>query len=289
MNLVGKIFTVFIFVMSLVFMSLAVAVYATHKNWKTLVDNPQETATTENPLGYKQKLENAKVANQRLKDEKDKIETDLSDALTLKQADLTKAENKSIDLAGKLSELQEKYDELLLSQRAAVGAMKAAQTEAETLRAENVGLRAEIRTTEADRDAQFKEVVRLTDEIHQVVSEVKRLRAREKDLAVQYSEALEVLRFFGKTPVPTNYPGPPDVDGLVLATPGGGLVEISIGADDGLLKGHLLQIVRSGGGQGTYVGKVEVLKTDPDKSVCKVDPKYLKSPVQRGDRVYSRL
>ena len=34
MNLVGKIFIVLILVMSLVFMSFAVVVYATHHNWK---------------------------------------------------------------------------------------------------------------------------------------------------------------------------------------------------------------------------------------------------------------
>lgn len=34
MNLVGKIFVLLIFIMSLVFMSTAVMVYATHRNWK---------------------------------------------------------------------------------------------------------------------------------------------------------------------------------------------------------------------------------------------------------------
>ena len=34
MNLLGKIFTVLIFVMSIVFMSLSLMVFATHKNWK---------------------------------------------------------------------------------------------------------------------------------------------------------------------------------------------------------------------------------------------------------------
>ena len=37
MNLVGKIFVVLIFVMSVVFMAFAMAVYATHKNWREVV------------------------------------------------------------------------------------------------------------------------------------------------------------------------------------------------------------------------------------------------------------
>ena len=37
MNLVGKIFIVLIFVMSLVFMAFSMAVYATHRNWREVV------------------------------------------------------------------------------------------------------------------------------------------------------------------------------------------------------------------------------------------------------------
>ena len=43
MTLVGKIFTVLIFVMSIVFMSFAVMTFATHKNWKEYVTNPVVT------------------------------------------------------------------------------------------------------------------------------------------------------------------------------------------------------------------------------------------------------
>ena len=42
MNLVGKIFVVLIFVMSLVFMAFAMAVYATHRNWREEVTRPRE-------------------------------------------------------------------------------------------------------------------------------------------------------------------------------------------------------------------------------------------------------
>ena len=54
MNLVGKIFTVLIFVMSLVFMTFAIMVYATQKNWKLVVNNSQDTV--ERPLGLSQRL-----------------------------------------------------------------------------------------------------------------------------------------------------------------------------------------------------------------------------------------
>ena len=44
------------------------------------------------------------------------------------------------------------------------------------------------------------------------------------------------------------------VDGVVTATPGAGLIEISLGSDDGLIKGHKLEVYRIGGGHNAYVG-----------------------------------
>ena len=44
MNLLGKIFIVAIMIMSVVFMTLALMVYATHKNWKDVVERPHRSA-----------------------------------------------------------------------------------------------------------------------------------------------------------------------------------------------------------------------------------------------------
>ena len=62
MNLVGKIFIMLIFVMSLFWMGFAVVVYATHTNWKDLVENPQ--------TGLNQRLQSEKEHTQGLEDQK---------------------------------------------------------------------------------------------------------------------------------------------------------------------------------------------------------------------------
>jgi len=63
MTLIGKIFTMLILVMSIVFMSFAVMVFATHKNWKeqalTLKQQVQDAYTTNNAL--RGELENARL------------------------------------------------------------------------------------------------------------------------------------------------------------------------------------------------------------------------------------
>jgi hypothetical protein len=168
--------------------------------------------------------------------------------------------------------------------------MDATQKTLAALRQEVTGLRTDIAQAQQDKDTHFDRVVELTDQFHQSVNELKRLKARQVTLAEEHAKALDVLRLFSLKPVPTLYRDqPPEVDGVVLAVTGDGLVEISNGADEGLLKGHKLQVYRIGGGRSVYVGRIEVVQTDPDKAVCKIEPKYQKSPVQKGDRVASKL
>ena len=52
MNLMGKILVVLILVFSMVFMGITLAVYATHTNWRLVVDN--ENASAGQPLGLRQ-------------------------------------------------------------------------------------------------------------------------------------------------------------------------------------------------------------------------------------------
>jgi hypothetical protein len=66
-----------------------------------------------------------------------------------------------------------------------------------------------------------------------------------------------------------------------------GLVEISAGSDDGLRKGDKFEVVRRGdGSKSSYVGRIEVVEITTDHAVCRSDPKMLRSPIQRGDRVF---
>jgi hypothetical protein len=82
---------------------------------------------------------------------------------------------------------------------------------------------------------------------------------------------------------------PPKLDGVVLAARANGLVEISLGSDDGLRKGHQAYIYRKQKGQSKPVAKIEVVEVTPDKSVGKVIPEFRLGPIERDDRVATRL
>ena len=64
MSLVGKIFTMLILILSIIFMAFAMMVFATHKNWKTAATKLQTDLAT---------------ANTALKDAKDALEREKND------------------------------------------------------------------------------------------------------------------------------------------------------------------------------------------------------------------
>jgi len=288
MNLVGKIFVVVILVMSVVFMSFAMAVYATHKNWRDVVVNEQASATK--PLGLAPQLRDASARNTDLKNQLDKAIKERDAAIVAKDQVRSKLENE-LDVERKdRRNLEAGYAQEKKDARDAVAAMSATQKNAADYRQELDKKRTEVLEAQQDRDKHFKEVVRLTDDLHQATNEKDQLRKRMEDLSKDLAKAREALRYFDINEN-TDYKSKnaPRIDAVVLATPGVGLIEISLGSDAGLRKGHLLEVYRTIGGHNTYVGRVEVVKTASDKSVCKTDPKFQNSNVMVGDRVASKL
>ena len=291
MNLVGKILTVFILVMSIFFCALAVAVYATHKNWREIVLNP--TAAPGKPLGLQAQLENAKNEKKRLEGEKARLEARLTAERDAAVQALKQLDNEYVLLKDQHEQLQKDLNDIDQERREALAQLKTTEDRLAVLRREvegdqNVpGLRNEILQAQKQREQYFNEMVRVTDEKHEAINELRRLREYQKVLQQDLDNAVTVLRKFKLKPFPEVYEGVPSpVDGVVRAADSRGLVEISIGSDDGLLKGHQLVVYRP---NGTLVGKIEVIRTHPEVSVCQVVRGTLQSPVQRDDLVTSRF
>src|SRR5689334_21313698 len=77
MTLVGKIFTVLIFVMSICFMTASAMVFATHKNWKEYA--VAQTSVNGKPVGLEKQLADLKVLEQSLKDELERLKRRLEE------------------------------------------------------------------------------------------------------------------------------------------------------------------------------------------------------------------
>jgi hypothetical protein len=283
MTLLGKIFTVLVFVMSILFMGFAVVVFATHKNWKMMVTN--EAATERYPKGYKKRLEEELQTNKTLKEELAKLSGQLAQEQAARRHAIGALETKLAEAQQRLTEKEAELRTLQSTEGEAAAALKTAQLTVDGLRGEVAQLRVDIRTAQTDRDSQFQKVVQLTDQLHAAQGVEVNLKERQKQLLVditKYKEIVDKLPDSLKTSVRASAP---DLYGLVLQVGAKGLIEVSLGYDDGLRVGHRLEVFRD----NAYLGFAVVEKTDPNKSVARIDEKSQKGKVEVRDRVATRI
>lgn len=287
MNLVGKIFTVLILVMSLVFMSFAVAVYATHKNWREIVMLSRQDASAANKqVGLKLQLEDARAVAKELRDRLDKNQQELEQEKLAHRTAVAKLKTENGDLARKNSTLEQSNKDLTEEKNKATESLGTTEARNKTLLEETLALRQRIRDAEKERDEKADLLVQKTDLLLQAQSEVNRLKEKLAAVAKQLIEAKEVLVRYDLNPDPKFHLGA-TVKGLVTAVRGEGLVEISIGSDDGLKKGARLRVIRADGSM--YLGQVEVLELQTDRGVCRIVQNTQQGAINKGDRVISDL
>lgn len=279
MNLLGKIFVVLILVMSVVFMTLALAVYATHKNWKDIVEGTN---------GLKNQLSTAKTELAQQVDDYNRLEGQLKGELESRLQQVRKLEAERDTLVQRNAGIQSELDQLKAERRDATAAVAATQQNNQRLADEVTGLRADIRTNEQARDQAFATTLKATEDLHQAKGELDNTVERNRQLTSQvanYSAIIDAGGLDKNTPPDAVVP---TVDGMVSRVrqaAGAQLVEVTIGADDGIKQGNTVEVYRG----GRYLGRLEILRTSPDRAVGRVDRRFQQGQIQEGDRVATRL
>lgn len=276
MSLLGKVFIVATLLLSLLFFFAAAAVNATHNNWRDAVITPN--------TGFRDKLADTERVNQQLRAEVEAKQNELAkeqasrrSALSALQTQLTQVRDDLSKKDKQLSDLQAAHSELAASE-------KSSQEVLARLTKETEQLRALITTTRADRDSQFNKVVELTDGVAQLQGELQALTERREQLLGQITmmkSQLDILGINPETPLDLA----PEVKGEILVVGKSGLVEISLGSDDGLREGLELDVSRG----SQYLGRIRVRTTESDKAVCEILESYRKGAIQPGDKVDSKL
>jgi chromosome segregation ATPase len=276
MNWLGKVFVVLILIMSVLFMGLAMAVYATHKNWKTVADN------------LNTQLQAANAANEQLKNAHNRRVEELAAEIEAAEQQVRKLETERVTLADLNVQLQTERDQLKQQEREQIASVAATQELNKGLTTEVTGLRQQIRTEQQARDAAIATTLDATEQLHQISGEYDTARERNEQLMKQVSGLEHVMRESGLDPKTDPTAVVPSIDGVVSQirrVPGAQLVEVTIGADDGLREGNTLEVFRG----AKYLGRIEILETSPDKSVGRVDRRFHEGQIQEGDRVATRL
>ncbi len=276
MNLIGKIFVVIIVVLSLLFMGLAMAVYSTHKNWLAAVNDQKDEI---NMLRSEHEQNTSKY---RLAESNFRLEIDSA------EQQVRKLESERVALVARNDVIQTEVNELKQANRDATAAVSSTQENNSQLARENVGLQTEIISAQEASDAAFAKTLVATSQLHDAAVKLNQEIERNAQLTEQVAGMTTVMRRHDLNPATRPGDVKPRVDGYVsdiTRRAGSESIEVTIGADDGLKRGHTLEVYRG----GKYLGRAEVLQTTPDRAVARIIPSLKKWRIQEGDRVATRL
>ncbi|TWU06234.1 hypothetical protein [Stieleria varia] len=273
MTLLGKAFTVVIFLLSLTFMVLALVVNASHRNWRDLVLGA---------TGYKATIEAIDVENQQLRDAAEEAQASLAREQAARRTALAALQTQLDQLTNEL-ELSVNTNQKLEAKNTELAQLDRSRAEElQRLTEANTILRGQIRKEQEDRDKLFAETLVLTDNLNEVRGVRQELEVRNDALQKQLTRFREIADHMGIRPEDPLDGAPPERNGniLVVDRPKS-LVEVSIGYDDGLRKGHFLNVTRD----GRFITRLRVRETDPNRSVAEIMRDYNEGIILEGDRV----
>ena len=207
MTLLGKCFTVVIFLLSLAFMVLALAVNASHRNWREAVLGPN---------GFKERIEAIKRENEQLEDAQRRAQAQLS--------------REQVARRTALAALQTQYNQLDAIASKATADATALQGQAsklsgdnliktkqlETLTDDTAKLRAQVRQEQQDRDELFAETLKLQDSLNLARGVRLELETRNLSLQKEVTRFREVVDHMGIDPNAPLHGAPPERNGNVL-------------------------------------------------------------------------
>lgn len=277
MNLVGKIFVSLIAIMSIIFFSLTLILYASHKNWKEVASQKEEQIKT-------------------VTDEKNKLSSEkgaLEKSIDQMKADYVKVisalETKSTELAEENKGLAAERDTLAAESQKRMDIITTNDATINEYRTSIETLTKDLAEAQKNRADYLQSLATTINQMHELAGIRGDLEEKNKELTAEFDKALTVLNMNNLEPVPELYDRtlPFMVKGIVEAVQEGpkGLLMISIGSDDGLKPKHTLEVSRG----ASYLGRIEVVTTEPNRAVCQILPQYRQGTIMEGDDVSSKF
>ncbi|MDR0608893.1 MAG: hypothetical protein LBG58_02190 [Planctomycetaceae bacterium] len=275
MNTIFKAFVILIFVMSIMFMAFSVVIYATHTDWKK---RSEDLSTL---------LKESETQKKQLADARDEMVREFNEELSKRRAVIANLETKVEELAKENKQYKEELTQLNEVKEQGIASVKLSHESMQSLRAEVDGLRKDLRNAQEDWAKLNTDLVAKTDEAHDLALQLTNYRSVGEKLLQDYRDAVDVLKKHNLVPRPDLYTGvpPKGIQGIVTEVRPKGWIEISIGEDSGLIRGHELDVVRNIDGRSSYIGKIKIERTEADRSAATIMPEFRRGTVQRGDSV----
>ena len=284
MNYIGKIFVFAVFIMSLVLMTFAGAIYVSHTNWEAEIERkPEECVAGQRP-GYRHLLSEAEKERDSLQKEITRLTESVADEEQKRDQVVAKLQSALAEKHGELEELRKEKAERHETIVTKLQEQKDLQAELTKATEELERLRKEVAGHQATVDTQVKNSVRLASELEETKAFLAVAEERRAQLEKQAENARRLLQQSGLTLDSLPKDRVPVLDGDVVAV-ADDAIQISLGGDDGLQVGHAIEVYRS----GQYIGRAVVRAVKPDHSIAVIVKQFARGVVQRGDKVTTKL
>ena len=284
MTFVGKILVIFIMIFALFFLALSSVVFTTQKNWRS------ETQELQKKVADLQKSKSdAETSLAQGKTQYEGAQKDFETKSALLDSQLTALKQENAQRQQTLTQIQTDLAEKQEILRAAVA-------EAEKRRGETEQLREKLSAVEKQANDFKIAQTELQDEIRVLERQLETATSNNKDLRERVALLSGELRRVGlsddvsRIKSVSNVLPPEPVEGFVRRVDAQNKrVEISIGADDGLVAGHELELYRTKPFP-EYIGKIRIESVDPDQAVGVVIGKTINGKkIQEGDIVSPKI
>jgi hypothetical protein len=282
MNLVGKIFTVVIFVMCLVFSSFALMLHAAHKNWYNEIakqDGYRDQVDKLNKDKSKLQQDYAQFQEQKIKDD-DRYKTRIKEL-----------EAANDDLNNRINDpargLVVQKNQLQAALRKFAADFRLVETNLNELRDETEQLRGENAKAVAERQKIWNDLVVSTTDVAKLGAQIAQLQSRIGPLVKETQTNKALAAYAGVHEADMLKDPPAGLTGEVIAVRQGE-VEISLGYDDGIHKGQRFAVTRPS--TNHYIGDIIVYDVQyPNRAVCRTDPSMMREQIQKYDNVKASL
>lgn len=290
MNFWGRILLVLNVVLSFTFMAYAAAVFNTQTSWKQEAETRQETISQKDA-----QFNTLSQEFETFKNDNAKVMVQLTDRAETSEASLAQLQTAHETLTKQMETTQTE-----LEREKALAEI--AHEEALTRKAEALKERNANAALHKTIDKQIDKIHELEDKIYENSVERQNLIATHNAVLSDLANAKQIIRYKGidkeeEKELLAKQSPPPTVEGVVLNTKAdtrNGLeyVEISVGSDDGLVKGNELYSYRfatSVEERPKYINTIQLVSVGPDRSVGVVVSKSKNGEVKKGDNVSTKL
>lgn len=275
MTFVGKLLTVLILICSIFLTAVAVMLAASQQNWKM--------QATENAAEVR-KLSQILQDSQNRTEE---IKTDLQRERVTSRLALQRSQVQLLVEQAKNTQKEEALAQEILKSQEQLRILKQNEDRLAELTTQNKDLRQRTNELTTSLHNTLQQVTTLTDENYSLEGRMQRLEEKRDQLANDLAQFAKVMKAYGLDENSLTAHIPPRVEGRVLVVSNKikGLVELSLGEDDGIRVGHKFDVFRD----SKYLGSVVVKTVTHNRATAEIVPELNEAPIRANDRVTTEL